>query len=262
MKKKTVDKSSIAQAWLLISAIILISLTSFMLMGDIRFFPSLDLSSDVAQFYYWITETASFPFAIITTFIIISFCAFRIPRPLMKKLIPALIISLLLSLGLGQLIKVTTKEIRPNIALMTQYHLLNMDTFNHLDKSDRQQAMAQAIPKLEAIDPNIQLSSQINKHWQSTTNYAFPSGHMLFAVTLTLIINYYLIQSGAVVLPILLMIWSVLISLSRLFLGLHWPQDILAATLLSIISVTIGLYATEKYLTHSNGSRRQKSPPN
>ncbi|WP_299010587.1 phosphatase PAP2 family protein [uncultured Shewanella sp.] len=252
MNKKTIKKSSIAQAWLLISAVILTSLTSFMLMGDIRFFPSLDLSSNTAQFYYWITETASFPFAIITTFIILLFCAIRIPKPLLKQLILTLALSLILSLGLGQLIKIITKEIRPNIALMSHYHLLNIDTFTHSNKSARQESITQAIPKLKAIDPNIQLSSNITKHWQSTTNYAFPSGHMTFAVTLTLVVNYYLILSGATLVPILLMIWSVLMGLSRLFLGLHWPQDILAATLLSIICVTTGLYFIGKYLNASH----------
>ena len=164
-----------------------------------------------------------------------------------KKLITALILSLILALGIGQLIKIITKEVRPDIALMSQYHLLDMDTFRHQDTKARQQTIAQAIPKLESIDPNIQLSPNIKKHWQQTTNYAFPSGHMLFAVTLTLVVNYYLIISGAVIIPILLMIWSVLMGLSRLFLGLHWPQDILAATLLSIICITLCLYLTEKY---------------
>lgn len=252
MKKSTIKKSSIAQAWSLISAVILLSLASFMLMSNIPFFPSMDLTSGTAQFYYWITYTGTFPVAVITALAIILFCFTQVQRHIFKRLLPAIVLSLLLSLGIGYIIKHLTKEVRPDIALMAENNLLNIDTFNQLDNAAKKQEITQAIPKLEAINPNIQLSIPIKDHWQETVNYAFPSGHVAFAVTLTLVVNYYLIISGAAIFPMILIAWSFLMGLSRLFLGMHWPQDILAAILLSIICSTISLYFIEKYLSSLN----------
>ncbi|MCL1126909.1 phosphatase PAP2 family protein [Shewanella surugensis] len=259
MKNKTIKGSNIAQAWLLISAVILLSLASFMLMSGIQFFPSMNLTSGVAQFYYWITYTGTFPFAIITALVIVLFSFTQVPRHLFKRLVPALVLSLLLSLGIGYVIKILAKEPRPNIVLMAEANLLDIDTFTHLDKAARKQEITQAIPKLEAINPNIQLSTQIKQHWQQTTDNAFPSGHVAFAVTLTLVINYYLIMAGLVSFPIILITWSFLMDLSRLFLGMHWPQDILAATLLSISCSAISLYIIEKYLTAKRLSKPSSS---
>ena len=55
--------------------------------------------------------------------------------------------------------------------------------------------------------------------------YSFPSGHTLHAVSITLIVVPVLPLLGAVLIPL-----TILIMLSRVILGLHYPSDVLIAT--------------------------------
>lgn len=57
--------------------------------------------------------------------------------------------------------------------------------------------------------------------------FSFPSGHTLHAVSFTLIALAYF-----PVLAPLLLVFTVLVAMSRVVLGLHYPSDVLAATLI------------------------------
>ena len=58
-------------------------------------------------------------------------------------------------------------------------------------------------------------------------NYSFPSGHTLHAVTVTLLILPVLPLLGSVLIPV-----TVMIMLSRIILGLHYPTDVVIAALI------------------------------
>lgn len=68
--------------------------------------------------------------------------------------------------------------------------------------------------------------------------YSFPSGHTLHAVSFTLTAVYYIPQLSWVLIP-----FTVLIALSRIILGLHYPTDVLAGivigTSLSLSSILL-----------------------
>jgi undecaprenyl-diphosphatase len=57
--------------------------------------------------------------------------------------------------------------------------------------------------------------------------YSFPSGHTLHAVSFSLIALHYFPGLAWLLLP-----FTLLVALSRLVLGLHYPTDVLIATLL------------------------------
>jgi undecaprenyl-diphosphatase len=60
--------------------------------------------------------------------------------------------------------------------------------------------------------------------------FSFPSGHTLHAVSFTLIALAYF-----PILAPLLLAFTVLVAMSRVVLGLHYPSDVLAATLIGCV---------------------------
>jgi undecaprenyl-diphosphatase len=67
--------------------------------------------------------------------------------------------------------------------------------------------------------------------------FSFPSGHTLHAVSFTLIALAYF-----PVLAPLLVVFTVLVMLSRIVLGLHYPSDVLAATVIGSVLGALSLW--------------------
>ena len=75
------------------------------------------------------------------------------------------------------------------------------------------------------VENNVHLL--INKINQS----AFPSGHAAFAFALSAVVYFYNKKAG-----ILFFVASFLIAVSRVFVGVHWPSDIVAGAGIGIFS--------------------------
>lgn len=67
------------------------------------------------------------------------------------------------------------------------------------------------------------VNSHITLGTMPLDQYSFPSGHTLHAVSFTLTSVYYIPELGWLLIP-----FAVLIALSRIILGLHYPTDVLA----------------------------------
>ena len=88
----------------------------------------------------------------------------------------------------------------------------------------------------------------------TATGYSFPSGHSVTASSFygTLI---HLFKSRAIIIPSAIAI--ILVPLSRLYLGVHWPSDVIFGTFLGLLSASVlpplfmKLYEREKALTIS-----------
>ena len=69
----------------------------------------------------------------------------------------------------------------------------------------------------------------ITAHIAPLDEFSFPSGHTLHAISFTLVATHYFPVLGWVLWP-----FAVLVAMSRVVLGLHYPSDVLAATLIGI----------------------------
>ena len=75
--------------------------------------------------------------------------------------------------------------------------------------------------------PFVRHAGQVNCAMPPLDRYSFPSGHTLHAVSFTLVLCSYFPQMVWVLLP-----FAVLVALSRMILGLHYPSDVLAGALI------------------------------
>jgi len=82
--------------------------------------------------------------------------------------------------------------------------------------------------------PRPFISNSVNLLINHSSSASFPSGHAAFFFALSTLIYFYNKKTG-----ILFLIVSFLISISRVFCGIHWPADILAGALVGILSALI-----------------------
>ncbi|MEZ9597101.1 phosphatase PAP2 family protein [Shewanella sp. 10N.261.52.F9] len=208
-------------------------------------FPSIALNTWLSETLYWLTSTGTAPYGIITGLLILTACYRSMSKAHFIKLVLAVSISMAATLSLNQFLKPYFAEPRPNAALLEQEYLLNTQDFYQHDKAEKRQIITVAINQLDIARPDLQLSSSIKRHWQHEVGYAFPSGHTLFAVTLALVVGYYLLLSGNLVMPLLLLSWAIAMGFSRMLLGMHWPQDVLASTAIGGCIAFSSIYMTQ-----------------
>jgi undecaprenyl-diphosphatase len=75
--------------------------------------------------------------------------------------------------------------------------------------------------------PYIHHAGRIECALPPLDRYSFPSGHTLHAVSFSTILCSYLPELAWVLVP-----FAVLVALSRMILGLHYPTDVLAGALI------------------------------
>lgn len=206
-----------------------------------------DSLNNKTEYFFWITETASYPWAIITSIIFfILFCALLTKKsdPILKKitLIWVILVAVLLS---GQIIKSIIKsqtaEPRPYVLWMSKEFNISDQYFYSLSKPERAEKIHQLLKDSTVIP------GWLSKHWQNETGYSFPSGHTLFSTTFAFLAimllsfrrHYFIITS--------VILWAVLIELSRLLLGMHSPIDLILAIIIAWCISLIGYVYARKW---------------
>ncbi|MBI2626368.1 MAG: phosphatase PAP2 family protein [Candidatus Nealsonbacteria bacterium] len=79
--------------------------------------------------------------------------------------------------------------------------------------------------------PRPFVENNVNLLLEHSDSGSFPSGHAAFSFALSTVVYFYNKKVGALAFAA-----SFLISISRVFAGIHWPSDILAGALVGIFS--------------------------
>ncbi|MFU2079715.1 phosphatase PAP2 family protein [Avibacterium endocarditidis] len=181
---------------------------------------------------YFITETGSSPYAILTCafFALVYFFAIR-----NKKQALAVIAVMALSVGVTQGVKSALKTVfaepRPFIVQLTEKSSVSPDYFYDQPRKAREQIVLDYYA-------DKQVDAHLVHHRSKETGYSFPSGHSIFAATwLMLAVGFGQLlgrnNKGMKYLTAGIAVWAVLMLVSRLRLGMHYPIDLLVSVLLA-----------------------------
>ena len=191
---------------------------------------------------YWITETVTQPWGIITH---VALCVwflwclrFRLKAAIM--LFAILAAAILVGQGMKSWVKDRVQEPRPFVVWLEKTHHIPVDEFYTLNRKDRGHLVKEQLVEQQDI-PTF-----LRKHWQKETGFAFPSGHTMFAASWALLAVGLLWPRRRTLTIVFLLIWATGVMGSRLLLGMHWPRDLVVATLISWLLVTLATWLAQR----------------
>lgn len=79
--------------------------------------------------------------------------------------------------------------------------------------------------------------------------FSFPSGHVMMAVGVYGLISLLLWQRQRQILSLISGVWVLLIAFSRLYLGVHYPSDVIASLLLGFVLLGIFFWIDRFFIT-------------
>ncbi|BDH45674.1 phosphatidylglycerophosphatase B [Salmonella enterica subsp. enterica serovar Choleraesuis] len=191
---------------------------------------------------YWVTETVTQPWGIITHVLLCGWflwcLRFRLKPALM--LFALLGVAILAGQGVKSWVKKQVQEPRPYVIWLEQEHQVPVDAFYRLSRSERGNLVK------EQLQQETTVPAWLRSHWQRETGFAFPSGHTMFAASWALLGVGLLWPRRRTLTIIILMVWATAVMGSRLVLGMHWPRDLVVATLISWLLVTLACWLAQR----------------
>ena len=193
-------------------------------------------NSQLTEADYWLyllTETGSVPYALITCVLFALLFAFLFKNP--KQWILGVIvmgISVIATQAAKTGAKALFEEPRPFTVYLAEQTHSTPENFYKNDRTLRAE-MAKNFYSMDAITP-----AWLVHHYENETGYSFPSGHTIFAATwLMLGVGFTQLLGNrsfkAKLLVAGIAVWGLLMLISRVRLGMHYPIDLLVATLLA-----------------------------
>lgn len=191
---------------------------------------------------YWITETVTQPWGIITHTLLCGWflwcLRFRLRAAIMLFAILAGVI--LIGQGLKSWVKDQVQEPRPFVVWLEKTHHVPVNDFYNLKRKERGELVKEQLTEQQAV-PTF-----LRKHWQKETGFAFPSGHTMFAASWALLGVGLLWPRRRTITIAVLLVWATGVMGSRLLLGMHWPRDLVVATLMSWLLITCATWLAQR----------------
>ncbi|HCH5139948.1 TPA: phosphatase PAP2 family protein [Vibrio parahaemolyticus] len=195
-----------------------------------------DLTSQVPESlgitFTLLTDSAgSKGFLITLTLLLLSLFRFKPSRTeWMQKLS---MLGLLLVIGFASKtgLKLMTESPRPYTELLAAEQLIETpETFYQLDTKQQANVINQI---------SEQVSDWRTRHWQGEKDYSFPSGHTIFVSICLAFFGGLLLQNKCYISALSLWMWGMSVAYSRLWLGMHRPEDLIGSVLFVAIVFTL-----------------------
>lgn len=207
---------------------IALAIFALLLFIAISIFPVPLLTSPVSdtagRSFALLTDSAGSPFFLITTSLLCLAPVFmRLPKKTIIKVWIQFGILLVLSFATKTILKHETAVARPYTYELQRLHLVESPAaFYALDSDAKDKVVAEA---------GKSVSPWRLRSWEGETNYSFPSGHTIFAAICVLFWGGFFMRHRKYVLAGGLIVWAVGVGISRLWLGMHWPSDVMGSIL-------------------------------
>ncbi|QMI05311.1 phosphatidylglycerophosphatase B [Citrobacter sp. RHB25-C09] len=191
---------------------------------------------------YWMTETVTQPWGVITHVLLCAwfFWCLRFRLKAAVMLFAILGGAIVVGQGVKSWVKDRVQEPRPFVIWLEKTHHIPVDEFYTLKRTERGNLVK------EQLSTQQDIPVFLRKHWQKETGFAFPSGHTMFAATWALLAVGLLWPRRRTVTIAVLLIWATGVMASRMLLGMHWPRDLVVATLISWVVVTLATWLAQR----------------
>jgi phosphatidylglycerophosphatase B len=137
-------------------------------------------------------------------------------------------------------VKDRVQEPRPFVIWLEKTQQVPVEAFYTLKRKERAHLVK------NQLSHRNDLPAFLRHHWQKETGFAFPSGHTMFAASWALLAVGLLWPRRRTVTIAVLLVWATAVMGSRLLLGMHWPRDLVVATLMSWLLVTFASWLAQK----------------
>jgi phosphatidylglycerophosphatase (EC 3.1.3.27) len=191
---------------------------------------------------YWVTETVTQPWGIITHVVLCGWFLWCLRFRLRAAIVLFLILggAIVLGQSVKSWVKERVQEPRPFVIWLEKTQQVPVEEFYTLKRKQRAHLVKQQLENRKDIP------AFLRHHWQKETGFAFPSGHTMFAASWALLAVGLLWPRRRTVTIVVLLVWATAVMGSRLLLGMHWPRDLVVATLISGALVTLATWLTQK----------------
>ncbi|OCH09723.1 phospholipid phosphatase [Aliivibrio fischeri] len=188
------------------------------------------LSTNVNALLNFLSNSAGNPFFLVTTSLLCLIPIFkRFPIKRLASLYVQFALLLILSFALKTGLKSATEVPRPYSYALAEVGLVdNAASFYQLEPELKDQLIERIASKV---------SPARIEQWHGETNYAFPSGHTIFVAICILFWGGFLLRNNHYITAGILLTWGVGVGFSRIWLGMHWPTDLMASTVLASLLI-------------------------
>lgn len=206
--------------------LIALLLMTTLLSGVLVFYSQANLNGPVSDFsgmlFSLLTHSAGNPGFLVTVglFMLIPI-ALKLPRKTLVMLGVQFALLLALSFVAKTVMKHITEVPRPYTHQLQSLGIVDSpQAFYALTDQDKDEAVKQA---------SKSVSHWRIAHWQGETNYSLPSGHTIFTAVCVAFWGGFFLRRRQLIPAGIIIVWAVGVGISRIWLGMHWPTDLLAS---------------------------------